>query len=189
MKLRMADIIKEAGEIKKRSLELERDSLFDKLTGLYNRKAFDHKISEALANMSRYKIPYSLLFCDIDNFKSINDKYGHNVGDAALTKIAALLKDKLRKNDFISRYGGEEFVVILPHSVLQDAKIAGEGVRSFIDAAVFSYKNANITLTLSIGICEFREDDDCNTVIERADRALYLAKKSGKNTTRTEADL
>jgi diguanylate cyclase (GGDEF)-like protein len=164
-------------------------SLRDQLTGLYNRKAYDQKVVETLANLRRYDVPASLLFCDIDYFKKINDSFGHKVGDLALIKLASLLKDKLRVNDFISRYGGEEFAIILPHTTLKDAINAGDGARSYIDNAMFSYKHKTISLKISIGISTFRKEDTVDSVMERADKALYLAKNSGRNTVKTEEDV
>jgi len=186
---RINGIKKEAEEIKKRAEEIELQSLYDKLTGLYNRKAYDQKIVESIANHTRYNVPSSLMFCDIDFFKKINDTFGHKVGDLALKKLASLLKEKLRVNDFISRYGGEEFAVILPHTSLNDAQKAAEGLRSYIDKALFSYNNKTISLKISIGISSFKKDDNAETVMERADSALYLAKKAGRNTVKTEEDV
>jgi diguanylate cyclase len=189
MSSRISDIKKEADEIKKRAEAIENESLRDNLTGLFNRKAYDQKMMETLANLGRYDIPSSLLICDIDDFKKINDTFGHKVGDLALKKLATLLKEKLRVNDFISRYGGEEFAIILPNTDLSGAARAGEGVIAYINKSVFSYKDRKIPVTVSIGISLFKKSDDASTVFERADSALYLAKKSGKNTVRTEDDL
>lgn len=186
---RINTIKKEAEDIKKKAEEIEKESLRDKLTGLYNRKAYDQKTVETLANLNRYDVPSSLIFCDIDFFKKINDTFGHRVGDLALKKLAALFKEKLRVNDFISRYGGEEFAIILPHTSNVEALKAGEGIRKYIDDALFSYKSRNIPLKISIGISTFRKDDSAETVMERADSALYLAKNSGRNTVKTENDV
>ncbi len=186
---RISDIKKEADELKKRAEEIENESFHDKLTGLKNRKAYDEEIVKTLAAVQRYDVPYSLMICDIDHFKKINDTYGHKVGDLTLRKLAALLRERLRTNDFISRYGGEEFAVILSHTSLNDAVKVGENVRSFINNSLFSYKNRKIPVTISIGISSFRKDDDGTTIFERADEALYLAKESGRNMVKTEEDV
>ncbi|MBI4849295.1 MAG: GGDEF domain-containing protein [Nitrospirae bacterium] len=186
---RMNEIKHEAEEIRKKSQEMEFESYHDALTGIYNRRAYDEKIEEILAHVQRYDIPATLMICDIDFFKKINDKFGHKIGDLALKKLADLLKERLRKNDFIARYGGEEFAIILPHTDLNGAKIAGESVRSYIDKSVFSYKGQKIPLTISAGVSSFKKDDDITTVFERADKALYLAKKSGRNLVRTDEDV
>jgi diguanylate cyclase len=188
MSTQIHEIKKEADEVKKRAQEIENESLRDNLTGIYNRKAYDQKIIETLANLGRYDVQSCLIICDVDNFKKINDTFGHKVGDLALKKLAALLKEKLRVNDFISRYGGEEFTIILPHTDLAGAIIASKGLISYIYKSVFSYKDKKIPLTISIGISVFKKTDDSSTVFERADAALYLAKESGKNTVKTEED-
>ncbi len=189
MSNRIVDIKSEADELKKRAEEIESESIHDKLTGLHNRKAYDDKVLETLANMDRYDIPSTLLFCDIDHFKKINDTFGHKVGDLTLKKISSLLKGKLRINDFIARYGGEEFAIILPHTSIENASKAAQGILSDISEAVFSYKDQNISLSISIGISSFRKDDDINSILDRADKALYLAKNSGRNAIRTEKDI
>ncbi len=189
MNARLTEIKDEADEIRKRSQEIEYKAIIDTLTGIYNRKGYDDKMSETLAHVKRYGIKSSLIVCDIDFFKKINDNFGHKVGDLALIKLATLLKDRLRTNDFIARFGGEEFVVILPHTDIEGAAKAGIGLREYIDNAVFSYKGTQIPLTISIGVSEFKKDDDNSSVFERADYALYLAKKSGRNTVKTENDV
>ncbi len=186
---RMHDIKREADEVRKKSKEAEFEAYHDALTGLYNRRAYQDRVNETIANLQRYKVPASLMICDIDFFKKINDAHGHKVGDLALKKLAGLLVERLRKNDIISRYGGEEFAVILPHTDLDGAVIAGEGIRSYIAKSVFSYKGQPIPLTISVGISAFNKDDTPDTVFERADHALYLAKKSGRNIIKSETDL
>jgi diguanylate cyclase (GGDEF)-like protein len=189
MSNKMSDIVYEAEEIRKRSLETEIESLQDNLTKLYNRKAFDNKVEETLANLSRYNVSSSLIVCDLDNFKQINDTYGHRSGDLTLKKVAQIFKERLRKNDFIARYGGEEFIFILPHTSLKEAKEISEHIRSYIERTTFTYKNNDISLTISIGVSTFKEGDNASTVFERADAALYLAKKFGRNMVKTENDL
>lgn len=182
-------IKKEADEIKKKTVKLEIESSRDELTGLYNRKAYNQNVLETIAYMNRYNEPASLMVCDIDYFKKINDSFGHKVGDLVLKKLSVLLREKLRANEFISRYGGEEFAIIVPHAPLHEARKIGEGLRDYIDKFIFSYKEQKIPLTVSIGVSTFRKDDDCYTVFDRADEALYLAKKSGRNNVKTEDDV
>jgi len=189
MKKRMDEIKREADEIRRKSQEVELATYCDALTGIHNRKAYDERIAETLAHVQRYKIPASLMICDIDFFKKINDTFGHKVGDLALKKLAELLKERLRKNDFIARYGGEEFAIILPHTDLNGAIIAGEGIRAYIAKSVFSYKSQKIPLTISVGISFFRKEDTIDTIFERADQALYAAKKSGRNQIKSENDI
>jgi len=188
MSKKMNKIVQEAASIKKKAEQLEKESHTDKLTGLNNRSSYDAKISETIANLARYGVRSSLMICDIDHFKKINDTYGHKVGDLALKKLASLMRKKMRINDFIARYGGEEFAVILPHTPLQEAQTAAEALRHYIHHSTFSYRNNKIPLTISIGISEFRRDDDPASVFERADSALYMAKTSGHNNVKTEAE-
>lgn len=189
MNKRMLEIKRDADDIRRKSQEIEFESFHDSLTGLYNRRAYDEKIIETIACLERYNVPASFIICDIDHFKKINDTLGHKVGDLALKKLGSLLKQRLRINDFVSRYGGEEFAIILPHTDLEGAIKAAEGIRSFIDKSNFSYKNQQIPLTISAGVSAFRIKESGSAVFERADNALYLAKKSGRNQVRNENDI
>ena len=189
MDRQLQEIRIESGEISRRAREIEYESVLDGLTGLYNRKAYDQKIIKTLADLHRYNVTASLIVCDIDNFKKINDTFGHSVGDLALKKFGTLLKKRLRVNDYIARYGGDEFVIILPHTDLDGANRAGEGICTYIDTSRFSYKRLAIPVTISAGISSFKKGDDSYSVFERADTALYLAKRSGRNQVRTENDI
>jgi diguanylate cyclase len=186
---RLNELKDEAEAMKHRAQKAEIESLYDNLTGLYNRKAYDQKVIETLANLERYSVPSSLLVCDIDFFKKTNDTFGHHIGDQVLIKIAQLFKDKVRKNDFIARYGGEEFVIILPHTPLEGAGKAAENIRSYVDKSNFSFKGKEVPVTISIGISAFKKEDNATTVFERADAALYLAKRSGRNMVKAEIDV
>jgi len=186
---KMRDIVEEAEVIRKKSFDTEIESLQDNLTKLFNRRAYDKKIEETLANFNRYNVSSSLLIFDLDNFKQINDKYGHRTGDLTLRKIAQIFKERFRKNDFIARYGGEEFVCILPHTALREAKEVAEHIRAFIENTIFTFKVNKIRLTITAGVSMFRKTDNASTVFERADAALYLGKKSGRNTVKTEDDI
>lgn len=186
---KMNDLKNEAEETRKRSEELEFETVRDNLTGLYNRKAYNLKIKETMANMERYEVPASLLVCDLDYFKKINDTFGHHVGDLTIKKVAGILTKRLRKNDFIARYGGEEFVAILPHTHLDKAIRIAEGLQSYINASVFIFKEKNVPVTISIGVSTFKKGDDAINIFERADSALYMAKDSGRNNIKTENDV
>ena len=181
MSMQMSDIKNEAEAMRERSQKAEFESLCDNLTGLYNRKAYNEKVEETLANLNRYNVSSSLLVCDIDYFKKINDNFGHHIGDLTLKKVAELFQERLRKNDFIARYGGDEFVCILPYTSLEEARKVGENIRSIIDRSVFSFKGKEVPVTTSLGVSTFKKGDDATTVFERADAALYLAKHSGRN--------
>jgi two-component system cell cycle response regulator len=162
---------------------LEYQTQTDSLTGLYNRRAFEKKMTDEFERSSRYNHPLSLLILDIDNFKVINDTYGHNGGDAALVKISEILRTTTRQSDFPSRFGGEEFVLILPETDHGNAILAAEKVLAEIRSSVFSTNNGYFTLTVSVGISStsLHTYGNANQMIEDADRALYSAKHNGKD--------
>jgi diguanylate cyclase (GGDEF)-like protein len=184
----MSEMKCSADEIRKKSKGKEYDASHDALTGAYNRKAYEKKIKEVGADVSRYGTATSMMLCDIDNLREINNKWGHKLGDLALRKLASLIKEWMRINDFVARYERDVFAVILPHTDLAGSAVAGERLRSHIDKANFSYKGETIPLTVSIGISVFREDDDMHSVFERARKALRFAKETGDNTVKTEAE-
>jgi diguanylate cyclase (GGDEF)-like protein len=157
--------------------EFQRLANVDTLTGLPNRAALDARILEEFERAFRYDQPMSILFIDIDHFKQINDRLGHAAGDQVLRRIADGLRQTARSIDFVGRYGGEEFLVIAPGTWTADATILGERLR------VQSQElTADGTITISIGIAGFPEHAmDSKSLIERADRALYTAKSSGRN--------
>lgn len=129
------------------------------------------------------------MVCDIDYFKKIKDSFGYKVGDLVLKKLSVLLREKLRSNKFIARYGGEEFAIVIPHANLNEASKIYGGLRDYIDKFIFSYKKQQIPITVSIGISSFRNTDDCYIIFDRADEALHIAKRSGRNTVKTEDDV
>jgi diguanylate cyclase len=186
MSRRMTEITREADEIRKKSKEIEYKASHDALTGVNNRKMYMTKMSEILSDVSRYDMAASLVICDIDFFMKINKKWGHKLGDLALKKIAIHIRDMMRTNDFISRYEKDVFAIILPHTGLEGAVLAGERLRAFVDNTKFTYKGENIPLTISVGISGCRKDDDINSVFERANRALRIAKESGRNRMESE---
>jgi diguanylate cyclase (GGDEF)-like protein len=162
---------------------LEYQTQTDSLTGLYNRRAFEKKMTDEFERASRYGHPLSLLILDIDNFKVINDTYGHNGGDAALVKISEILRTTTRQSDFPSRFGGEEFVLILPETDHTNALLAAEKILGEIRASVFSANVGYFSLTVSVGISStsIHPYANANQMIEDADRALYTAKHKGKD--------
>lgn len=171
--------------IEQLSKEVELFSLkayIDSLTGVYNRRALEETAGDLLVRHLALKKPLSVMMIDFDNFKYVNDSYGHQVGDFVLKESAGLISSTLRESDLVFRYGGEEFLVILPGTPLKGALKAGENLRRRIEDHNFVIGDIEIKLTVSIGITEIREGDtELSRVINRADRALYLAKKSGKN--------
>src|ERR1044071_1116588 len=162
---------------------LEYQTQVDSLTGLFNRRAFEKKIHEEFERSKRYHNPLSLLILDIDNFKLINDTYGHHGGDAALVKISETFREKTRQSDFPSRYGGEEFVLVLPETDQENALQAATKIHDAIRSSAFGTTVRPFRLTVSIGVSStsIKFYSDWQELLRDADHALYIAKNSGKD--------
>lgn len=158
--------------------KLEIAVMTDTLTGLKNRHYFNQKIQEDLERILRYGTNLSILMIDIDHFKRINDTYGHAVGDEVLKKVSSELQSHLRRIDLIARWGGEEFIVLLPETKLDEAVIVAEKLREKVEALIF--KNDEV-ITISIGASMITKSETIESLIKRADEALYHAKKQGRN--------
>lgn len=157
-------------------------SHYDKLTGLYNRCYFDEAYSQQIALAKRYQEDFTVLFLDIDNFKSINDTHGHKVGDNVLKTIADIIIREKRDSDIAARYGGEEFVLLLTHSDNISSYIFAERLRQKIAEMEFSSTEKNLRVTVSGGIASFPFNSlNPEDLVEMADSAMYLAKGAGKN--------
>jgi len=162
--------------------KLERLANFDSLTGLYNRRAVLDKLDELINLANRYKEDFSLSMLDIDNFKKVNDRYGHLTGDEVLEKIAVLIRRNTRETDIVGRYGGEEFIIILPKTNLSSAWVVAERLRNIIEKAELKDSAGNaFTITVSQGLVGWERDEDAASLISRADEALYKAKEKGRN--------
>ncbi|MGW8256218.1 MAG: GGDEF domain-containing protein [Thermoguttaceae bacterium] len=154
----------------------------DSLTMLANRRAFDDEISRRMAEFRRLKQPFSLIMADVDHFKQFNDSHGHQTGDEVLQAVAKMLRRIMREMDFVTRFGGEEFAIILPGTILQNAAKAALRACKGIDAFRFSNNSENtFHLTLSFGVAESLADEDETVMIARADKALYASKHDGRN--------
>ncbi len=154
-------------------------SYVDSLTKIKNRKAYDEKLKELVNLYKRYKTIFSIAILDIDDFKKVNDTYGHSVGDIALKDMAQVLKSSIRSSDMLYRIGGEEFVVIFPNTTLAKSKVVIEEIRKKVKT---DFKVAeNYTLTLSIGITEINSKDSEDSIFGRIDTFLYNSKNNGKN--------
>lgn len=162
---------------KKRIEEL---SITDKLTGLYNRLKLDEILLLEVEKHKRYQTIFSVIILDIDNFKAVNDTYGHDVGDCVLKHLASILKNNIRHIDFVGRWGGEEFVLVCENTQLDNAFQLAENLRKKVAAALFDTVGQQ---TISLGVTEFTTGDTLISVFKRADEALYEAKHSGKNKT------
>lgn len=169
------------------SLEKHRHkALHDPLTELPNREAYNERAKAELQRWQRYGRPLTIAIFDIDHFKKINDTYGHQAGDRVLKVIARSIAKRLREVDFFCRYGGEEFVALLPETNGEAALTVLDKIRNAIANAAFNYKEQPLEITVSIGIATFKENDTLTDAFERADQALYNAKASGRNCARLE---
>ncbi len=158
--------------------KLEFSSTHDTLTGLYNRAAFDKKLHSKIKSAGRYNYSFGFILLDIDNFKDINDKYGHSIGDKVLKELANCLASNIRDDDFLARWGGEEFVIITNRSDLHNIQILTHKLQKAIQNCSFSEVKS---LTLSFGLTVYVEEDDSASLIQRADEALYKAKENGRD--------
>ncbi len=164
-------------ELQKNS-KLEKLAVTDKLTGLYNRVQLDDVLDFGVNKAIRYNTNISIIFIDIDKFKSINDTYGHQVGDQILKHFSKILQSNIRKTDIAGRWGGEEFLIICHETNIECSLNLAENLRVVIENTTFKHiKN----LTASFGIAVLEEKDSVHSLIQRADRALYKAKHSGRN--------
>ncbi|MBU1701699.1 MAG: sensor domain-containing diguanylate cyclase [Candidatus Eisenbacteria bacterium] len=159
--------------------ELNRLAITDDLTSLNNRRYFIRRLNEETNRSQRYEQPFSLMFIDIDNFKSLNDTHGHQMGDRVLKELAKLLKGWARNSDLVARYGGDEFVVLLPMTDVRSAFNAAERLRVQVADHTFSRRKK---ISVSMGIAGFPQaGDQAVTILNKADRALYEAKATGRN--------
>lgn len=168
-------------------ISIKKQSITDELTGLYNRKYLHHRLEAEMSRAKRYGTPLSCLLIDIDFFKTVNDMYGYDWGDVLLKKIAQMLEALIRKEDILTRYGDEEFILILPNTSEDNAYIFAERFRRDIEKMEFIPANEEerhpITISGGISSYPFLEnvEENVNTIIRYAEHALYAAKKHGKN--------
>lgn len=165
-------------------------SIKDQLTELYNRRYLYSELEKIMSESSRNAKGLSCIIFDIDHFKKVNDNFGHQFGDTVLKTIADLMKSKFRKSDILCRFGGEEFIIILPECPLTDAANIAENFRKYIEEYEFKTENNKIIfITISLGISNLRNNDTQDLIIKRADDALYHAKNNGRNRIVTEEEI
>ncbi|MEL6244622.1 MAG: GGDEF domain-containing protein [Pseudomonadota bacterium] len=168
--------------------EAERASEYDALTGILNRRGFDHKIAEMFDDAKKNKAALSLVLCDIDHFKRVNDRHGHSAGDHILRSFASILTASTEELGIVARYGGEEFAILLPESNAFSAHNLAVKIRSRISATNFILGQRRVRvddLTASFGVASLSSSDSIHSLIENADQHLYKAKNSGRNTVKT----
>ena len=178
---RISEVEKDALEMSKKAEEFQAVAKKDGLTGLYNRNAFDMKVADGLKSLKERAKPFSVVLFDVDKFKSINDTFGHVAGDKVLKEVSACLRETFRKGDFIARYGGDEFVVVIERLTEEMARERITTFQKLLRKKRFtSYRKGDIALTVSAGITFAQEGDTPETLIHRADQAMYAAKQEGR---------
>ena len=181
MRTRIADLEREAQELHAKLAREKHGARLDPLTRLANRKSFDERFSQEIERRARSDQPVTMLLWDLDNFKVINDTYGHRAGDRVLQNVAASFMSGLRAEDFVARIGGEEFVVLLTGVSFERAHQIAEELRASVEALRFHFRGIPVKVTVSCGLTELRSVDAAGAVFDRADAALYRAKHAGKN--------
>ncbi|MBL8920691.1 MAG: GGDEF domain-containing protein [Myxococcaceae bacterium] len=162
--------------------EIYRLTTVDGLTQVHNRRSFDEVIERELSRCRRYGRTLSLVLIDVDHFKKINDTFGHLAGDAVLKEVASAIKKRIRKEDHLSRYGGEEFAVLTPEIDLKGARAMAEKLRRMIEKHEFSFDDEVIPVTISCGVGTLgKKGDTSAALVQRADEKLYEAKAAGRN--------
>ena len=162
--------------------EIYRLTTIDGLTQIYNKRYFVETLEREIGRAQRYRRDLSLIMFDIDDFKRINDTYGHLAGDHVLKQLAAVIRGRIRREDMLSRYGGEEFAIILPEIDNHNAMQFAEKIRSLVEMAAFRFEDADIPVTISIGVASMQQDvHEPSEFIRIADERLYAAKAAGRN--------
>ena len=182
----LAELVEERTRELTRALrEIEVVAITDKLTGIYNRRKFDEMLGYEMARAKRFGSTFSIVLADIDRFKRVNDRHGHLTGDEILKLLGKLLQGCVRQVDVLARWGGEEFILLLPESGSVAAAETAEKLRQKVQQSQNPYY---IDLSMSFGVAEYRPGESVESLLQRADRALYRAKKSGRNRVEQEGD-
>jgi diguanylate cyclase (GGDEF)-like protein len=174
-------ITRQNDQLKQVMKALELASVTDSLTGLYNRRYITSKIEEEVSRFKRNRKSFSIVIGDIDFFKRVNDSYGHACGDYVLREVSQVLQQLIREQDFISRWGGEEFLIMLPETGLDGAAATAERLRSGIEQHKYRYQQAHLLITMTFGVSVYDEEKTVDKVILEADNALYQGKAEGRN--------
>ncbi|MBF0354790.1 MAG: GGDEF domain-containing protein [Alphaproteobacteria bacterium] len=192
LEVKLDSSAKEIKQLRENLDEVKRESMTDALTTIANRKLFDIVLRESAMQIMETGEPLCLAMVDIDFFKKFNDTYGHQLGDQVLKLVARTLVDSVKGQDTAARYGGEEFAVIFPKTDLKNAMAAAENIRNNVANKEVTNKRTGQSLgqiTLSIGVSEYSLGEPLSTFLQRADEALYLSKRSGRNRVSSETDL
>ena len=181
MRTRIAELERETTDLHSRLDSEKQSARIDPLTGIANRKSFEERFACEIAEKPCAGLAVVMLLWDLDNFKLINDSYGHRAGDRVLQSVAACFMAAVRGNDFVARIGGEEFVMLLSGTKIEQAMLIANQVRSAVEALRFHFRGTPVRVTVSCGLTEVKENDAGDAAFDRADAALYRAKHSGKN--------
>jgi diguanylate cyclase (GGDEF)-like protein len=168
--------------------ELEKIALLDPLTRIGNRRYGDLNLAAKLNELERYGWPFGVLFLDIDFFKKVNDLYGHNVGDRILRIVATTIINGTRSSDIVSRWGGEEFMILLPHADAKQLKDVAEKIRILVEKSSISVEGKNVEVTIPIGGTLVHKNDTIETLMKRVDELMYKSKSEGRNRLSIEDD-
>ena len=153
----------------------------DALTGLFNRRGFKEILARRVGERNRRKSPVSLLILDVDEFKILNDRFGHPIGDAVLCGVGDILSRQVRQSDVVARPGGDEFVIVMPATDLDDAGNVAERIRRLIASHCFLLEKSEIKVSVSVGVAEATPGESAEALYKRADQAVYAAKQAGRN--------
>jgi diguanylate cyclase len=190
LETKLSETTREVNALREKMARLKTQALTDALTGLVNRWGLEKLLCREMAGAKRDQTDLCLVIADIDHFKMVNDTYGHLVGDNVIKMLAATLIDFYKNRDMVIRYGGEEFLVVLPDCALDAAVGQSEKLRGFLETMKWKRKGSGNTLgkiTLSFGVARYRYDESMEDFIHRADEALYRSKKNGRNRVTSEA--
>lgn len=174
-------IVQDVTELAVYEQKLMEMNVRDGLTGIYNRRHFESRLKEECERHRRYNRKLSMIMFDIDFFKKVNDTYGHQCGDHVLKGVSSGIASIIRKTDCLARYGGEEFCCLLPETELEPAIMLAERFRAHVMEMTLLYQDAEVGVTISLGVSEFEENDAPEMLLKRADNALYDAKRTGRN--------
>jgi diguanylate cyclase len=181
MTARVAALERQTSELHRSLHQEQTRAQLDPLTGIPNRGAFDKRLAEELARWQRFRDPVAVLVWDLDRFKSINDTYGHRAGDRVLQEVSKCFATRLRTSDVLARFGGEEFVMLLVGTAVNEAQKVANKLRESVNSLRFQFQDKPVEVTVSCGLTELRAGDTAESVFDRADAALYRAKDGGRN--------
>ena len=189
---RMTSSSQELENLRRKLERSKKEAETDALTGLLNRRGFEARLTREITKAQSATVTFSIIMLDLDHFKIVNDTHGHLVGDSILKALGIMLKKQLKGKDIPGRFGGEEFILLLPETGLQDACSVAENIRETLASREWRQKDSGKNMgriTLSLGVAQYRPNEPAKDLIDRADKALYLAKDKGRNRVASETSL